>query len=191
MNHIPTHRILCLFQAIALWCFAMSTSGCANEAEVHARNLAQETLAHVTEYEESVRSLSRSLEHYYTESYGDIETAVLFEQSLDNGVVRNVAAGDLADQLSQRNLQDSDFRDIVRHVLALQAESRTKYTAQLDQLRAERKATLEQVASREERLKTVRTRLEKLQILPSTDDQIAQLRDFYEAASAAYSKTSK
>ncbi len=160
--------------------------GCANSPDAGARQLARETLAQVVEYEDSVRGLNRELTDYYGKNFDDIQMALLAQRSIESGVIRNQLAGDLADRFIAQGVRDSDFRDFFVQVQQAQDQARLRNAEIVGQLDEQRKTTLAQVIMREQKLKALRVRLEKLQTPPSLSDQISQLREFYEAAKDAY-----
>jgi hypothetical protein len=149
-------------------------TGCAGTQA--ARGLSRETLAHVVEYEEQIRDMSRVLAANYRRTddhYNEILPS--FQQTSEIAVEANLA-NDAADQMLRAGVTDSAVREYVASVLRAQQEQRSRFTSLRAQQIAARDAALASTEQDEKALQATRARLEQLQREPSFQGRLAQLQ---------------
>lgn len=161
--------------------------GCA--ADRNAQGLARETLAQTVEYEDSVRSLSRTLA-----AADEADLAILTASATAIGQIAEDStalqlAEDLTDKLVDRPFQAADFRGFVLETTAQQARARLTSLQALESLAKERDVRQAQVAAQEKELKSLRAKLEKLQLPWTMEEEVTRLKPLLDEARKAYDET--
>lgn len=181
LRHRAVSHVLLVFLFV-------TSAGC---AAANARQLARETLAQTTEYENALRTTSRALAAYYRTGVAELEgrLAIARKTELDARVHR--AADDAVDRALTRGFVTQDFRAFVAEVVSADLAEIARSTAALDQMRQHRQTLLDQMEAQEKRLKTIRAKLEVLQTEPGWRDRLTELRPYFESARKAYEDTTK
>lgn len=167
----------------------LGTTACG--ATANARALARETLAQSTEYEDSVRAISRALTKYYEGLVPDLEQRLDVQRGIELSSRINSLADDAVVATLLRGFQPHDFRAFVDQAITAEADAATPALTALVQMRQRQKVLLDQLEAQEKRLKIMRGKLEALQAEPGWKDVLTLLKPYLETAREAHEKTKK
>ena len=166
---------------------ALFGAGCT--AQRNARGLARETLAQVVEYEESVRTLQRTMQKYYDRTWEQLKDRVRIQHDNTIGAVENRMADDAVSVAMDRGFRSQDLREFIRGVLAEERAGRLRTTEALLELESKKSSILQRADTKEARLRALRVKLETLQQEPGYEDQIARYKDVYEMWRGAWDES--
>jgi type I site-specific restriction endonuclease len=163
-------------------------AGCA--ADNNARELSRLTLAQVVSYEDSVRKLSRTLSNHYGQTAEDLSKDLQQGAKIDRRLARWTDAEEAAiDAMKDGGLTPPRLRDFISSSLKSDKERVDEINAEIAALRAGEKQSVAQLEVKEDRLKSVRHKLEKLQAEPGLTSYLNRLKPLFDTAKAAFEKS--
>lgn len=174
-----------LRRRLGLLAFAL-LAGCATQSEQNAMRLTRETLAQVMEYDSIVQKWSSDSVKAYDKQFDQIRKRIAIQENVDFQSSVNQKANDLADKAEVRLIRDIDVRTFVMDVLSEEAAMMSSMAASIADLEKDRNEILAKLKFQRAKLKTARAKLEQLQLPPSLQDRISQLKVVYETSRATY-----
>ncbi len=174
---------------IALSICTLFCLGCG--AYNNAQVLSRETLAQVVEYEVSLRNMTRLLQQYYKKQLTDRLKSfkVLEETSL--GAIQFQTAEDAVDLTLLRGFEAKQFRDFILSVQEKKKAQREGFRRLLNKVVAAQQKALNDLRFEEKHMQNVRTKLELLQVEPTLEDRVTQLKPFLESTFKEYEEWQK
>jgi hypothetical protein len=163
---------------------ALLIAGCA--ADRNARELGRVTLSQVVAYEDSVRQLSRQLNSHYKTTADNLAVNLAREAGNDLERARMTDAEDAAvAALDKGRLDPPMIRDFLTVSVQSEKEREIAVAAQIGAVRTGQKRAMADLQVKEDRLKEVRGKLERLQVDPGFTSYLNRLKPLFDAVKAS------
>jgi hypothetical protein len=160
------------------------------EADNNARNLSRVTLTQVIAYEEAERAAGRTLNSYYQQQTDSIATTLTTLAEVGGRVDTTSNAEAVGEQAYEKGrLTPPMIRDFVASSTEQDRQTQVTFTEAITAMRKAQSQGRAAASVEEDRLKDVRSYLEKLQAEPGLTSYLDRMKPLYDAVKEGIPET--